>query len=269
MVNKKIKYSHIATHKSVIRNFSNIGFMKMYGLIGFPLSHSFSKGFFQEKFEKENITNCRYENFPIPGISQFTTLLEQHPELNGINVTIPYKEAVIPFLDELSKAAAQIGAVNCIHIKDGKRKGYNTDVIGFTRSLQPLLQSHHTHALVLGTGGAAKAVMYALEELGISYTVVSRQAANGAIAYASLDQAAMETHTLIINTTPLGMYPKVDTFPGIPYQYITSRHLLYDLVYNPAETSFLQKGAAQGAVIKNGHEMLILQAEASWQIWNP
>jgi len=242
--------------------------MKMYGLIGYPLSHSFSKGFFKEKFERENITGCQYENFPIPGISEFNHLLEQHPQIKGLNVTIPYKEAVLPFLDELSKAAAQIGAVNCIHFKDGKKTGYNTDVIGFTASLQPLLQPHHTHALVLGTGGAAKAIMYALEQLGIIYTVVSRSPINGAISYDALDEATMATHTVIVNTTPLGMYPNVDTFPEIPYQYLTSRHLLYDLVYNPATTVFLEKGAAQGAVIKNGHEMLILQAEASWKIWN-
>ncbi|NLR81837.1 shikimate dehydrogenase family protein [Chitinophaga eiseniae] len=242
--------------------------MKMYGLIGYPLSHSFSKGFFKEKFEKENITGCQYENYPIPGITEFTTLLEEHPQLQGLNVTIPYKEVVIPFLDELSDAAARIGAVNCIHFNGGKKTGYNTDVIGFTKSLQPLLQPHHTQALVLGTGGAAKAIMYALEQLGITYTIVSRRPENGAIAYEALDQATMEAHTVIVNTTPLGMYPKVDTFPEIPYQYLSSRHLLYDLVYNPAETAFLQKGAAQGATIKNGHEMLILQAEASWEIWN-
>lgn len=242
--------------------------MKMYGLIGYPLSHSFSKGFFKEKFEKENIAGCQYENYPIPGITAFTTLLEEHPQLQGLNVTIPYKEVVIPFLDELSDAAARIGAVNCIHFNGGKKTGYNTDVIGFTKSLEPLLQPHHTQALVLGTGGAAKAIMYALEQLGITYTVVSRRPENGAIAYDALDQATMEAHTVIVNTTPLGMYPKVDTFPEIPYQYLSSRHLLYDLVYNPAETAFLQKGAAQGASIKNGHEMLILQAEASWEIWN-
>ncbi|MBO9727851.1 MAG: shikimate dehydrogenase [Chitinophaga sp.] len=241
--------------------------MKIYGLIGYPLSHSFSKGFFKEKFEKEQITDCVYENFPIPGISGFTALWEQHPQLHGLNVTIPYKEVVIPFLDDLSKAAAQIGAVNCIHLKDGKKTGYNTDVIGFTKSLQPLLQPHHTQALVLGTGGAAKAIMYALEQLNITYTVVSRQAGNGTITYDALDEATMAAHTIIVNTTPLGMYPKTDTFPEIPYQYLTARHLLYDLVYNPAETAFLQRGAAQGAAIKNGHEMLILQAEASWEIW--
>lgn len=242
--------------------------MKQYGLIGYPLSHSFSKGFFGEKFEKEHITGCSYDNFPIPGINEFPALLEQHPQLQGLNVTIPYKEAVIPFLDELSDAAARIRAVNCIHFRDGKKKGYNTDVIGFSKSLQPLLRPHHQQALVLGTGGAAKAIMYALEQLGITYTVVSRQAANGAVSYESLTKEILDTHTLIVNTTPLGMYPKVDTFPEIPYQYLSSQHLLYDLVYNPAETAFLQKGAAQGAAIKNGHEMLILQAEASWEIWN-
>ncbi|WP_212006604.1 shikimate dehydrogenase [Chitinophaga sp. HK235] len=242
--------------------------MKTYGLIGYPLSHSFSKGFFSKKFEAENITGHQYETFPIPAITEFPDLLAQHPDLCGLNVTIPYKEQVIPYLDELSDAAARIGAVNCIRFKEGRKKGFNTDVIGFRNSLQPLLQPHHNRALVLGTGGAAKAVMYALQELNIPYTVVSRNAGNDTIAYSSLDQQMMETHTVIVNTTPLGMYPNINECPDIPYQHISSRHLLYDLVYNPPETLFLQKGAAQGAVIKNGHEMLILQAEASWDIWN-
>lgn len=242
--------------------------MKTYGLIGYPLSHSFSKGFFTRKFEEEHIAGCQYETFPIPAITELPALLDQHPDLCGLNVTIPYKEQVIPYLDELSDAAANIGAVNCIRLKDGKKKGFNTDVIGFRNSLQPLLQPHHNRALVLGTGGAAKAVMYALQEMNIPYIVASRTPGNGAVAYSSLDQATMEAHTLIVNTTPLGMYPNVDACPDIPYAFITSRHLLYDLVYNPAETLFLQKGAAQGAIVKNGHEMLILQAEASWDIWN-
>ncbi|HVI47444.1 MAG TPA: shikimate dehydrogenase [Chitinophaga sp.] len=241
--------------------------MKVYGLIGYPLSHSFSKGFFAKKFEQENIAGCIYENFPIPDISDFPALLQQHPDLCGLNVTIPYKEVIIPHLDELSKAAGRIGAVNCIRFSNGKKIGYNTDVIGFKNSLQPLLQPQHTRALVLGTGGAAKAVMFSLEELEIPFTIVSRQASDSTISYDSLNKDIIATHTLIINTTPLGMYPRVDTAPEIPYQYITSQHLLYDLVYNPAETLFLQKGAAQGAAIKNGHEMLILQAEASWEIW--
>ncbi|MCW3467720.1 shikimate dehydrogenase family protein [Chitinophaga nivalis] len=242
--------------------------MKIYGLIGYPLSHSFSKGFFAKKFEAENITDCLYDNFPIPAITEFPTLLHQQPHLNGLNVTIPYKEVIIPYLDGLNDAAARIGAVNCIRFEGGKKIGYNTDVIGFSNSIRPLILPHHTHALVLGTGGAAKAVMYALQEMNIAYTLVSRQATAEAIAYDALDQAVIEKHTVIINTTPLGMYPQVDAAPDIPYQYLTSRHLLYDLVYNPAVTLFLQRGVAQGAITKNGHDMLILQAEASWEIWN-
>ncbi|NSL90299.1 shikimate dehydrogenase [Chitinophaga sp. Mgbs1] len=242
--------------------------MKLYGLIGYPLSHSFSKGFFAEKFEKEHIAGCRYDNYAIPDIQEFAGLWQQQPDLQGLNVTIPYKEAVIPFLDELSDAVKQIGAVNCIHFKNGVKTGYNTDVTGFGNSLKPLLQPHHQKALVLGTGGAAKAVMYALQQMQIAFKVVSRQASATTIGYNSLDQSIMEEYTIIINTTPLGMYPKTDACPEIPYQYISSRHLLYDLVYNPAETLFLKKGAEQGAATKNGHEMLILQAEASWEIWN-
>lgn len=242
--------------------------MKLYGLIGYPLGHSFSKGYFKEKFEKENITDCQYENFPIPNISDFPALLAQHPDLKGLNVTIPYKEVVIPYLDELTPAAEKIGAVNCIDIRNGVKRGYNTDVIGFSRSLEPLLQPHHNRALVLGTGGAAKAVIYALQQLGIHVTVVSRQGTSHAVAYHQLTSELLEANTIIINTTPLGMYPEVTTCPDIPFQYITSRHLLYDLVYNPAATTFLQKGAEKGAIIKNGHEMLILQAEASWEIWS-
>ncbi|NIG57044.1 shikimate dehydrogenase [Chitinophaga sp. Cy-1792] len=242
--------------------------MKIYGLIGYPLSHSFSKGYFAEKFSKENISNCFYDNFSIPDINIFPTLLTQHPDFAGLNVTIPYKEVVMPYLDELSDAVKEIGAVNCIRFENGKKIGYNTDVIGFTNSLKPLLQPHHTHALVLGTGGAAKAVMYALKQLNITYTLVSRQAGENAVPYSAIGEAAMALNTVIINTTPLGMYPNVDACPPIPYEYITDRHLLYDLVYNPPVTLFLQKGADKGAVIKNGHEMLIMQAEAAWEIWN-
>jgi shikimate dehydrogenase len=242
--------------------------MKVYGLIGYPLSHSFSKGFFAEKFEKEDIKGCLYDSFPIPAIEEFPALLTQYPDLCGLNVTIPYKQAVMPFLDELSPAAADIKAVNCIDFRNGKKIGYNTDAIGFRRSLEPLLQSHHDKALVLGTGGAAKAVQYVLKSLNIPYQLVSRQAAPGNITYDQLDEAIMASHTLIVNTTPLGMYPNVDASPELPYQLISSRHLLYDLIYNPATTAFLQQGADKGATIKNGHEMLILQAEASWEIWN-
>ncbi|MBW8684243.1 shikimate dehydrogenase family protein [Chitinophaga rhizophila] len=242
--------------------------MKVYGLIGYPLSHSFSKGFFAEKFAREGIKECIYESFPIPAIDELSTLMAQQPQLQGLNVTIPYKEVVIPYLDELSPAAAQIKAVNCIHFKDGRRIGYNTDAIGFKRSLEPLLTPHHNKALVLGTGGAAKAVQFVLESLHIPYQLVSRQASDSTISYEQLDAPTMASHTLIINTTPLGMYPNVDAAPAIPYDLLTERHLLYDLIYNPVVTTFLQKGADKGATIKNGHEMLILQAEASWEIWN-
>lgn len=242
--------------------------MKIFGLIGYPLSHSFSKGFFAEKFQKEGISDCIYENFPLEDISQFPALLEQQPNLRGLNVTIPYKEAVLPWLDELSPAAEQIKAVNCIQFHEGIRIGFNTDVMGFKKSLLPLLKPHHTNALVLGTGGAAKAVMFVLQELNIPYTVVSRRAQNGVITYDTLDKDIMTAHTIIINTSPLGMYPQTDAAPPIPYDLITKHHLLYDLIYNPAETLFLQQGAAKGAAIKNGHEMLVLQAEASWDIWN-
>lgn len=241
--------------------------MKVYGLIGYPLSHSFSRGFFAEKFQREGITGCVYENFPLASIHELPALLER-TDLHGINVTIPYKEAVLPFLDELSPAAEQIKAVNCIHFHEGKRTGFNTDVIGFKRSLLPLIKPHHTHALVLGTGGAAKAVMFVLEELNIPFTVVSRSAQPGTVAYEAVDATVIEMHTIIINTSPVGMYPQTDAAPALPYDAITRHHLLYDLIYNPAETLFLQKGAAQGAVTKNGHEMLVLQAEASWEIWN-
>ena len=242
--------------------------MKVFGLIGYPLSHSFSKGFFAEKFQKEGISDCIYENFPLEDISQFPALLEQQPDLRGLNVTIPYKEAVLPWLDELSPAAEQIKAVNCIQFHEGIRIGFNTDVMGFKRSLQPLLKPHHTNALVLGTGGAAKAVMFVLQKLNIPYTVVSRRAHDGIITYDTLDKDIMTAHTIIINTSPLGMYPQVDAAPPIPYELITKHHLLYDLIYNPAETLFLKQGAAKGAAVKNGHEMLVLQAEASWDIWN-
>ncbi|MVT10934.1 shikimate dehydrogenase family protein [Chitinophaga tropicalis] len=242
--------------------------MKIYGLIGYPLSHSFSKGFFAEKFAKEGIKDCLYDSFPIPSIEELPALITRYPELQGLNVTIPYKEVVMPYLDELSPAAAQIRAVNCIHFKDGRKTGYNTDAIGFRRSLEPLLQSHHNKALVLGTGGAAKAVQYVLDSMNIPYKLVSRKASPGTITYEQLDEEIMSSHKLIVNTTPLGMYPNVEAAPELPYDLISSGHLLYDLIYNPAVTAFLQKGADRGAVIKNGHEMLILQAEASWEIWN-
>ena len=236
-----------------------------YGLIGYPLSHSFSPTYFNEKFVMENI-DARYNAYAIPSVEDLKTLLKEYPQLKGLNVTIPYKEQVLPLLNEIDVAAREIGAVNCIKIEVGKLIGYNTDHIGFAESLKPLLQPQHTHALVLVTGWAAKDVMYALLKLGIEYKIVSRS--GGDIQYADVDEEVMNKHKLIINTTPLGMYPAIDIAPEIPYEYLTKEHLLYDLVYNPEETLFLQKGKQQGAAIKNGYEMLILQAEASWQIWN-
>ncbi|GAA0539690.1 shikimate dehydrogenase family protein [Chitinophaga japonensis] len=242
--------------------------MKVFGLIGHPLSHSFSKGYFEEKFRREGIRDCVYENFPLPDIAQFPALLQQQPDLCGLNVTIPYKEAVLPWLDGLSPAAEQVKAVNCIQFHEGTLTGFNTDVTGFKRSLQPLLKPHHTHALILGTGGAAKAVKFVLQELNIPFMVVSRSAQPGVITYDALDKDIIAGHTIIINTSPLGMYPQTDTAPALPYECITRHHLLYDLIYNPAKTLFLQQGEAKGAAIKNGHEMLVLQAEASWDIWS-
>jgi len=236
-----------------------------YGLIGYPLSHSFSPAYFNAKFAKHGI-DARYDTYAIESVSLLSELLQEHPHLKGLNVTIPYKEQVLPLLTDIDVAAREIGAVNCISIQDGKLKGYNTDHMGFAESLQPLLQPQHTHALILGAGGAAKAVMYALRQLGIEYKIVSRT--GGDMQYADLDEEVMNKYKLIINTTPLGMHPAIDAAPEIPYQFIDSNHLLYDLVYNPEETLFLQKGKQQGATIKNGYEMLILQAEASWQIWN-
>lgn len=236
-----------------------------YGLIGYPLSHSFSPAYFNNKFATENIDG-RYDAYAIPSVEDLKTLLKEHPHLKGLNVTIPYKEQVLPLLYETDAAAREIGAVNCIKIEVGKLIGYNTDHVGFAESLKPLLQTKHTHALILGTGGAAKSVMYALKQLGVEYKIVSRT--GGDMQYADVDKEIMDIYKLIINTTPLGMYPATDTAPEIPYEYLTKEHLLYDLVYNPEETLFLQKGKQQGATIKNGYEMLILQAEASWQIWN-
>lgn len=239
----------------------------LYGLIGYPLTHSFSPAYFAEKFEKLGI-KASYRAFPLENIDELPALLAAHSDLKGLNVTIPYKQAVIPYLDELDATATGAGAVNCISIAAGKRKGYNTDVLGFLNSLKPLLAPHHTQALILGTGGAARAVAYALGSLGIKYTKVSRLEMAGVLSYDELTAAVIQEHTLIINTTPLGMYPQIDAAPQIPYEALTSRHLLYDLVYNPLETKFLALGKDHGATIKNGLEMLHLQADASWDIWS-
>lgn len=237
----------------------------LYGLIGYPLSHSFSPAYFNKKFAIEGIDAC-YEPYPLSNINELPALLNDNPTLQGLNITIPYKQQVIPYLDAINDAAKVIGAVNCIKITNGKLTGYNTDWVGFTASLRPLLQTQHTQALVLGSGGGAKAVVYALQQMGIAHNVVSRT--GGQYQYSQLTADIITQHTIIINTTPLGMYPHIDDSPDIPYQYIGSSHLLYDLVYNPEETRFLQQGRDAGALTKNGYEMLLLQAEAAWAIWN-
>ena len=246
--------------------------MKYLGLIGYPLSHSFSVKYFREKFSREGIPEFEYRNYPIQSVQELRTLIKEKEDLIGLNVTIPHKQKVMPLLDEIDREAAEIGAVNTIKIKrsSGKihLKGYNSDVYGFRESLMPLLEAGHQYALVLGTGGASKAITHVLTQLGIGYQYVSRTPDENQFHYLDLCYAVMKKHTLIINTTPLGTYPDTSTFPNIPYDLLTSGHILYDLVYNPPETEFLRLGRQKGATVKNGHEMLILQAERSWEIWN-
>ena len=244
--------------------------MDQYGLIGFPLGHSFSRSYFNERFRKERI-NAEYLNFEIPTIENFPDILKSNPSLKGLNVTIPYKEKIIPYLDELSIEASSIKAVNVIKIRKNNYKteliGHNTDVIGFTQSLKPLLKPHHTKALVLGTGGASKAVCHGLNLLGIDYQYVSRHESETAISYEQLTPQIMAEHEVIVNCTPIGMYPHTEECPNIPYEQLTPNHLLFDLIYNPDVTLFMQKGIQQGAIAKNGLEMLKLQAIAAWEIW--
>lgn len=242
--------------------------MRKFGLIGFPLSHSFSKQYFTNKFKREEIVDCSYELFPIESISELPALLKREPELCGLNVTIPYKEQLIPYLHQQSAVVQQTGACNCMAIKNDTLIGYNTDVIGFRNSLLKAMNWKPGHALVLGSGGASKAVRFVLEQLEIPFTLVSRRAGNGAISYDELTNEMTAASGLIINCTPLGMYPLVEDAPPIPYQAIGPRHLLFDLIYNPAKTRFLLNGEERGANILNGEEMLILQAEESWKIWN-
>lgn len=246
--------------------------MKTYGLIGYPLEHSFSRGYFSEKFKNENI-DAQYLNFSIPTIDECVNIWNENDSIVGLNVTIPYKETIIPFLDELSEEAAEIGAVNVIKVikKDGKKiiRGYNSDVIGFRESLKPLLKPYHTNALILGSGGASKAVAYALMKLNISYKIVSRTPkGDNQISYNDITSEMFETHKVIVNTSPLGMFPNVDKAPSLPYSEVTDKHLFFDLVYNPEETLFLKKGKEKGATIKNGLDMLHLQAKGAWEIWN-
>jgi shikimate dehydrogenase len=243
--------------------------MKRYGLIGYPLSHSFSQKYFEEKFRAEGIAGCAYELFPIPSIEGLEALLKAKPDLHGLNVTIPYKRLVLPYLDDASNLPQGLEACNCIKIENNRLTGYNTDVTGFERSFTPLLQPHHTRALVLGSGGAAAAVSWCLNKLGISFSIVSRKpGADVQLTYKDIDASLLATHPIIVNTTPLGMYPNVDEAPPFPYEALTPGHYLFDLHYNPPKTLFLQKGEENGAAIKNGLEMLVIQAEESWRIWN-
>jgi shikimate dehydrogenase len=242
---------------------------KRFGLLGRNINYSFSKGYFTDKFNNENFQGCSYENFDIPEINFFTELIKNNPDLKGLNVTIPYKEAVIPFLHKLSKNAALIGAVNTIKFtKKGELKGYNTDYYGFKKSLKPLLEPHHKKALILGTGGASKGVAFALDELGILYTFVSREAKENTIDYERINATTFDNYQIIINSTPVGTSPNTEAFPNIPYDFFTEKHIAYDLIYNPAETQFLKKAKVQGAQTKNGLDMLIFQAERAWKIWN-
>lgn len=247
--------------------------MRIYGLIGKKLDHSFSPQYFKEKFESEGILDTYYQLYPLSQINDFTSLIQNNPEISGLNVTIPYKTDIIPLLDDISPAASEIGAVNTIKFVPSQQGirliGYNTDYLGFTESIKPLLKPDHSKALVLGTGGSSKAVIYGLKQLGIDFKMVSREPNNfNQIGYPSLTKDLFFDFKIIINTTPVGMFPKVDEKPAILYQYLTQEHILYDLIYNPATTRFLSEGKKKGCQIKNGLEMLKIQAEYSWKIWN-
>lgn len=245
--------------------------MDKYGLIGHPLGHSFSISYFNEKFQNEGI-DATYENFDIPSIETLPEIIDSNLELRGLNVTIPYKEKVISYLDSVSPEARAIGAVNVIRIthkgKETITKGYNSDVIGFTKSIEPLIEKHHKKALILGTGGASKAVNYGLKSLGLDTVFVSRYERPGTIQYSSITPDVIKEYNVIVNCTPLGMYPKVESCPDLPYEAMDSHTLLYDLIYNPDKTLFMRRGEQYGATVKNGLEMLLLQAFASWEFWN-
>ncbi len=244
--------------------------MRKFGLIGYPLEHSFSPAYFKEKFLRENISDCSYEIFPIKSIYDIHQILIDHPEVEGLNVTIPYKQLVLRFLNSSVGIPLGLHACNCIKVVEGKLVGYNTDIIGFEKSLVPLLKPHHTQCLVLGNGGATQGVCFVLKNLGIEYKIVSREIHDGAsFTYNELTSELIATHPLIIHTTPIGMFPDVNDCISIPYEGISGNHLCYDLIYNPVETLFLSTCKNQGAAIKNGYEMLVLQAEESWKLWNP
>lgn len=245
--------------------------MDKYGLIGYPLGHSFSKSYFNEKFENEGI-NAEYINFEIPTLDSLPEILASNPELKGLNVTIPYKEKVISYLDSISPEARAIGAVNVIRVdhkgNDTYLKGFNSDVIGFTKSIEPLLERFHKKALILGTGGASKAINFGLKSLGLETVFVSRFERPRTIQYSQITPDIIQEYNVIVNCTPCGMYPHIDECPQLPYEAMTSKNILYDLLYNPDETLFMKKGAQHGATVKNGLEMLLLQAFASWEFWH-
>ena len=245
--------------------------MDKYGLIGYPLGHSFSISYFNQKFKDEHI-DAVYENFEIPSIDLLPEILDSNPNLKGLNVTIPYKQKVIPFLDNISPEARAIGAVNVIKvIHDGKKiklKGYNSDVIGFTQSIEPMLERFHKKALILGTGGASKAIDYGLKSLGLETVFVSRYERPDTVQYQSITPEVVKEYNVIVNCTPLGMYPHTEECPLLPYEAMDNHTILYDLIYNPDETMFMKRGAEYGANVKNGLEMLLLQAFASWEFWH-
>lgn len=244
--------------------------VKLFGLLGKNIEYSFSRGYFSDKFQNLRLKKHKYVNFDLGDIKNFPLIIQQNENLKGFNVTIPYKEKVIPFLDKLDKTAKKIGAVNTVKLtKRGNLKGYNSDVVGFEKSIMPLLKNHHKKALILGTGGASKAIAYALKRNDIKYIFVSRNPeGRKEISYDKLNEEIIKKYAIIINSTPLGTSPNVEKCPNIPYQYISEKHILFDLIYNPAITTFLSKGKAKGATIKNGLEMLELQAEESWRIWH-
>ncbi|MEN9336288.1 MAG: shikimate dehydrogenase [Bacteroidota bacterium] len=242
---------------------------KRFGLLGRNIAYSFSRTYFGKKFEAELFQDNTYENFDLESLEAFPELIANNPDIKGLNVTIPYKEHILPYLDELSDKAKAIGAVNVIRFKkNGQLKGYNSDWYGFKKALRPLLQKHHTKALILGTGGAAKAVAYALDQMGITYAFVSRSNQPNSIRYEHLNETIFETYSIIINCTPLGTFPDVDRCPPLPYHLFTPQHIAFDLIYNPEKTSFLQQAEIHGARIQNGYTMLVFQAEKAWQIWN-
>ena len=242
---------------------------KRFGLIGKNIDYSFSKKYFTKKFAAALFEDYSYENFDLPVIEDFIKTINENPDLKGLNITIPYKESFISYLDTLSKNAEKIGAVNVVKFtKKGKLKGFNSDYYGFMKSLKPMLQPYHKKALILGTGGAAKAVAFALEKLGILFTFVSREEKEGMIDYDLINATTFDNYQIFINCTPLGTSPNTKEFPPIPYDYFTDKHIAFDLIYNPEETVFLKKAKKKGATTKNGYEMLVLQAEKSWKIWN-